>query len=154
VLDVDVILRGFTWGVADDVDILLTATQLPGRQAVVMSDSCGEQVTNLTLALDDESVAPLPRANCPSGTFQPANNGANADTFPPPGPGNVPPGSSALSVFDGGNPNGTWQLFVVDDVGDLDPGQIERGWSLRITAEVDVKKGKKGGSKGGKRGRR
>jgi hypothetical protein len=150
--DVDVILHGFTHDVANDADILVTASQLPGRRAVVMSDSCGELVTNLTLGLDDEAVAPLPQDLCPSGTFQPTNRGAGADTFPAPGPGDIPPGSSALSVFDGGDPNGIWQLFLVDDIGDLDPGQIERGWSLRITAEVDVqiqdrvkiRKGKKG----------
>jgi hypothetical protein len=148
ILDVDVILHGFTHDVADDADLLLTATQLPGRRAVVMSDTCGELVTNLTLGLDDEAVAPLPQASCPSGTFQPANRGINADTFPPPGPGSVAPGNSALSVFDGGDPNGTWQLFMVDDIGDLDPGSIENGWSLRITAVVDVRKDKKGGKKG------
>lgn len=138
ILDVDVILHGFTHDVAGDADLVLTATQLPGRKAVVLSDSCGELATDLTLTLDDEAAAPLSRDLCQSGTFQPTNDGANADTFPAPGPGDIPPGNSALSVFDGGDPNGTWQLFLVDDVGDLDPGQIARGWSLRITAEVDT----------------
>ena len=158
ILDVDVILQGFTHDVADDADILLTATQLPGRHAVVMSDTCGELVTNLTLTLDDEAASPLSGDLCQSGTFQPTNRGTNPDTFPAPGPGDIPPGSNQLSVFDGGDPNGTWQLFVVDDIGDLDPGSIDDGWSLRVTAEVDIEvqekvKIKKDKKRGGKKGK-
>ena len=42
----------------------------------------------------------------------------------------------ALSTFDGADPNGTWQLWVMDDASG-DVGDI-RGWALRITAEVDL----------------
>ena len=37
----------------------------------------------------------------------------------------------ALSDFNGTNPNGTWQLFVVDDAGG-DLGSIAGGWSLTL----------------------
>jgi hypothetical protein len=72
-----------------------------------------------------------------SGPFRPTNYlqpGVDSDTFA--APARAPDGSVALSTFDRGNPNGTWQLFVMDDetslVGDI------RGWALRITAEVDT----------------
>jgi hypothetical protein len=143
ILDVDVTLHGFTWdeppaGGPDDADILLTASHLPGTNAMIMSDiGGGDSVTNVTLALDDEAAEPLPdQGPLASGTFQPANQIGGFDPFPAPAP--APIGNSSLSVFDGANPNGTWQLFVVDDFGSQDPGSIQNGWSLRITAEVDA----------------
>ena len=42
-----------------------------------------------------------------------------------------------LTAFDGANPNGTWQLWVMDNASQ-DVGAIGGGWSLEITAEVDV----------------
>jgi hypothetical protein len=69
-----------------------------------------------------------------SGTYRPTNYNAFPDDFAPPAP--VLTGSVALSAFDGGDPNGTWRLWVMDNkggsVGDLG------GWALEITAEVDV----------------
>ena len=52
-----------------------------------------------------------------------------SDDFPPPAP---PPGpDDALSTFDGGSPNGAWNLYLVDDAG-FDMGSIT-SWSLTIT---------------------
>jgi subtilisin-like proprotein convertase family protein len=48
----------------------------------------------------------------------------------------TPSGNTALSQFNGANPNGTWQLFIRDDA-QGESGQIARGWSLEITALVD-----------------
>ena len=47
-------------------------------------------------------------------------------------PGSTDGDGSALSVFDGTDPNGTWKLYVVDDAAD-DTGAITGGWSLHIT---------------------
>jgi MYXO-CTERM domain-containing protein len=63
------------------------------------------------------------------GTFKPTNF-PNADAFPAPAP--APSGGSALSVFNGTNPNGTWSLYVIDDA-PSDGGSIGGGWSLNIT---------------------
>jgi hypothetical protein len=136
ITDIDLLLQDFTHPVPEDVDILLTKDD--GRRALVMSD-VGRifRVTNIDLTLDDEAAASLPQTELDSGIFRPTDisaAGQPADTFPAPAP--ALDGSVALSTFDGADPNGTWQLFVVDDasgdVGDL------RGWALRITAEVDT----------------
>ena len=172
ITDVDLVLNDFTHPVPEDVDILLSAPD--GRRALVMSDA-GRifRVTNIDLTLDDEAAAALPQFQLDSGDFRPtdfSSAGDTPDAFAAPAP--ALDGRVALSTFDGANPNGTWQLFVVDDasgdVGDL------RGWTLRITAEVDTatvdeqvptgveeplsttpdtKKSKKGAKKKGKRRR-
>jgi len=44
----------------------------------------------------------------------------------------LPPYGSALAAVNGGNPNGTWELFV-QDVTPIDSGMISNGWSLTLT---------------------
>ena len=51
---------------------------------------------------------------------------------PPP-----PPYGSTLSVFNGSNPNGAWQLFVQDDT-PLDSGTNYDGWILNLTLASPV----------------
>jgi subtilisin-like proprotein convertase family protein len=117
----------------DDIDILLVGPG--GQNAIVMSDVGGNvPAVNVNLTLDDAALLALPD-NGPlvSGTYQPTNDvGTGGETFPAPAP--APSGGSALSVFNGTNPNGTWSLYVVDDeAGDL--GTITGGWSLSITTD-------------------
>jgi len=136
ITDVNLILTDLTHAHHDDLDILLSASD--NRQALVMSD-VGQDSTDadIDLTLDDEAAAALPPPDeyLASGTFRPTNNvGFNADTFAAPAP--APNGNVALSGFDGADPNGTWQLWVMDNGGG-DYGDLE-SWSLQITAEVDV----------------
>jgi uncharacterized repeat protein (TIGR01451 family) len=51
---------------------------------------------------------------------------------PPP-----PPYGSTLSVLNGGNPNGSWTLFIQDDR-QLDSGSISNGWVLNLTTANPV----------------
>ena len=44
------------------------------------------------------------------------------------------PLNTLLSVFNGVNPNGTWSLYVFDDLGG-DIGNFNGGWTLRITTD-------------------
>jgi subtilisin-like proprotein convertase family protein len=149
--DVNLTLRGFSHEFTRDVDVMLVAPN--GRNAVVMGDvgasNDAVDVVDLTITLDDEAAAPLSVASdaaLTSGAFQPLDNlGPNdADdpddpvvtAFPEPAPRES--GNSALSTFDGIDPNGQWRLFVLDDT-DIDAGVIAGGWSLEITAKSKVK---------------
>jgi subtilisin-like proprotein convertase family protein len=132
--DVNVQLNGFGHTFSDDAEVLLVSPK--GQNAIIMSDVGGNNtVSNLTIRLDDESPGQLPDTTAPvSGTFQPVNYAlSGADTFPAPAP--LASGGSALSVFDGKNPNGQWKLFVTDDIGG-GTGQITGGWSVQIKAKV------------------
>jgi hypothetical protein len=137
ITDIDLTLHDFSHGKPQDVDILLVAEQFPGQNALVMGDVGGTNaVEGLTLTLDDLAAAPL-SVNDPlvSGRFQPIDNDneVTLDAFP----GHTPTGNDRLSVFNGGNPNGLWQLHIVDDRV-AGTGQLAGGWSLEITAEADV----------------
>jgi len=142
ILDVNVALNNLSHTFPDDIDILLSATQIPGLNAVIMSDVGGStSAVNVNLVLDDAAAASLPD-NGPlvSGTFRPTDINDGADTFPAPAP--TPTGNSLLSTFNNQNPNGTWNLFVFDDA-DLDTGNLAGGWSLTIQAQVKEKVKKK-----------
>jgi hypothetical protein len=131
--DVDLQLHGLDHTFPDDLDVLLVAPN--GRNAVVLSDVGGDVDVGggFTLTLDDEATSSVPDSGpLSAGAFQPTNIGAT-DTFPAPAP--APSGQTALSAFDGSSPNGTWQLYVLDDQSG-DSGLLLGGWSLRITARV------------------
>ncbi len=132
VTDVDVTFR-LTHTFPDDVDVLLVAPG--GRNAVVMSDAGGANgVSDVGLYLDDDSGGPLPDSAALSTTvYQPADY-APADAFPAPAP--APSGATALSTFDGIDPNGTWSLFVVDD-SPTDSGSSTQ-WGLAITTTGSI----------------
>jgi hypothetical protein len=139
--DVNLKLSGFTHLAPKDVDIIL---QHGDQSAIVMSDvGCFSVVDlGLGLTLDDEAANAVPDdcgSPLTSGSYQPIDyeyENGNPDedaTFPSPA-NTLPTDGSALSVFDGTDPNGTWNLFVVDDdLGNV--GQFAGGWSLEITAD-------------------
>lgn len=116
-------LFGMSHTFPGDVDILLAGPA--GQRIILMSDvGGGTDIVNVNLTFDD--TAPAIGATVVSGTFRPTNSGTG-DVFPAPAPGT--PHGATLSVFNGTNPNGTWNLFVVDDAGG-DVGTIAGGWSL------------------------
>lgn len=132
-LDVNVTLSSFSHTYPADVDVQLESPNL--RRAVIMSDvGNSEDVSNLTIKLDDQAAAFLPpNTLLGSGTFRPTNDGL-VDDFPPPA---APSSDVALSTFKGINPNGSWRLYVVDDASP-DGGSFAGGWSLQIKARVRV----------------
>ena len=132
ITDINLLLTDLTSSYGSDVQILLSRDD--GRHALVMSDiGEGISVTDVDLTLDDEAAAPLSRTALSSGTFRPTDFAAGTNTFSAPAP--TPNGNVALSTFDGADPNGTWQLWVMTSGGA--PGDLG-GWALQITAEVDV----------------
>ena len=129
VTDVDLELNMVDHLAPKDVDILLVGPD--GQQATVMSDAGGDAVIadNTQIVLDDEAADPLPGdGQITTGTYRPANY-EGTDSFSAPAPQAT--GASALSVFDGSDPQGTWSLYVFDDTAGLG-GDIAGGWFLTI----------------------
>jgi subtilisin-like proprotein convertase family protein len=127
VTKVTVTLNGLSHTFPDDLDILLVG---PGGQSVIlMSDAGGAlDVTNVNLTFDDTGAMLPDGAQIISGFFKPTNFGAG-DTFPAPAPAG--PYGATLSVLNGTAPNGTYSLYVFDDLGG-DVGSL-LGFTLRIS---------------------
>ena len=132
VADLNVVLPKVTQQYVDDLDILLVAPT--GAKAMILSDACiNAFVTEQTYTLDDEAAAGMPAGvSCPTGTYKPTDNiqGAAETTMPVPAPAG--PYVSALSTFDGINPNGVWSMYITDDTG-VGNGFISQDPQLAIT---------------------
>lgn len=126
ITDVNVTLNGYTHGWPNDVDVLLVG---PGGQTVVlMADICGTApgVTGLNLTFDQGAGSQLPASGCTSGVYRPTNTSFNG-----PAPAPAGPYGSTLNVYNGLSANGSWNLFVFDDLVSQ-AGSISGGWSLDI----------------------
>jgi uncharacterized repeat protein (TIGR01451 family) len=130
---VSVTLNGFSHAFPADVDLLLVSPS--GRKSVIMSDfgAGSPGVSGINVTLDDYADRPVPstvtgNTGVPfvTGTYRPANSGTT-DVFPAPAP--AAPYTYTLSAFNGDNPNGTWNLFIIDDA-NLDGGSVSGGWTL------------------------
>jgi hypothetical protein len=134
ILDVNLTLKNFRHQFSDDADVMLS---YQGVTRTVFSDVGGDNAANnLTIKLDDEATNRLPDATRPtSGTFKTANfANYGADTFLSPAP--TATGLTQLSGFDGKSPNGTWKLWVMDDIPGGSPSVFAGGWSVTIKARV------------------
>ena len=141
-----VTINNFNHTFPGDVDLLLVSPT--GRKMIVMSDVGGgvPGAVNLNFTLDDAAVSTLPSAPpLVSGTFLPTNFGTG-DAFPAPAPAGpyLSPQTagadtltSAFTGAAGGNPNGTWSLYAVDD-SSADIGNINGGWSIALTQAANV----------------
>ena len=118
----------------DDIDILLVGPN--GQNVLLMSDAGGLfPINNLTFTFDSAAASFLPDETVlSSGTFLPTNYDAQfmVDSFAAPAPLTGPYGNS-LTAFNGTNPNGVWNLYVLDDT-QGNAGILAGGWSLSITA--------------------
>ena len=142
ITDVNVTLTGLSHTFPEDVDVLLVG---PGGQSTILMADTGRNretpLSNVNLTFDDAAAASLPDSSqIVSGTYKPTlgtapTNGDFGCSVPTSFPSTAPAGpyGSALSGFNGTNPNGTWSLYVVDDTSG-DVGSISGGWSLDITA--------------------
>jgi hypothetical protein len=140
ILDVNLVLRGFSHTHPDDVDVLLTKGIPKGSRARTLMSDVGSNkgVNDITLTLDDEADEPLPEEGpLVSGRFKPTNLAGGLgtitlDLFPPP-VGNI--NANPSLNFEGLSPNGQWKLRVADDES-ADCGEFAGGWSLIIKARV------------------
>lgn len=133
---VTVQLQGLTHTFPDDLDIMLVSPG--GQQAVILSDvGFNADLFGINLVIDDDAANSMPdTTTLASGTYKPTNIGAG-DAFPAPAPA---AGSNvALSSFEGVAPNGTWNLYIVDDT-NVDSGSLT-GWSLTITTVIPAPQG-------------
>jgi uncharacterized repeat protein (TIGR01451 family) len=124
-----VTLTNFSHTHPNDVDIMLAT---PGGQnmLVLANDGGANAINNVMLTLDDTAATPVPA----NGIIVTATNHPNpvlpVAAFPSPAP--PAPYATNLSACNGSNPNGDWNLFVIDDT-TLDSGSIASGWILTLT---------------------
>jgi hypothetical protein len=127
----------------DDIDLLLVSPN--GTKFILMSDAGGTvAASGATLTFDDSAAFTLPdSAAVVTGTYRPSSYTA-ADTFPSP----APPGSyltpeveggDTLAAFNGASGNGTWTLYVVDDIANAGQSNtIANGWCLTFVTSGDA----------------
>lgn len=141
ITSITVTLNSISHNFPQDLDILLVGPT--GARSILMSDAVDTQQMNLrTFTFSQAAPIAIPAdGGALSGTYRPANYAGatdiepgGVDNFPPPGPGSMSY-TADLNVFNGTNPNGTWNLFVVDDE-NLDTGSITQGWSITINAQA------------------
>jgi subtilisin-like proprotein convertase family protein len=109
-----------------DIALLLVGPE--GQNAVILANA-GETspASHLTLALN-QGASHLISVPTVSGLFQPTVQPLFPAFFSP-----APPSSGAvgLDLFHGTNPNGRWELFVIDQA-TQDRGHIHAGWELTL----------------------
>ncbi|CAN5370238.1 hypothetical protein BH10ACI2_BH10ACI2_21310 [soil metagenome] len=143
---ITVSINNYSHAFPDDVDLLLVSPT--GRKMIILSDAGSSTLADgLNITLDDNAAAPVPDGTgIASGTFKPANYSTIQDPFPSPAPtgpflspatGGTETLASAFTGAAGGDPNGVWSLYVVDD-GAADVGAITGGWSLSLTTSTNV----------------
>jgi hypothetical protein len=117
-------------------DRLQAVLQAPNGDALLLTDRAGGTmpINDVTLTFSDSAASFLPDGAWSSGTYKPSTYYVGTHALQSPGPAYSKPGptegtATLMSVFGGDNPNGTWNLFVMDWGGG---GTITGGWSLSI----------------------
>lgn len=136
-----VTLRGLTHAFPDDVAVLLVAPDA-SKKVVLMSNIGGGAPTNslsgVTLTFDDSgTVLATGEEKLADGTYHPTSFGISTanGSFPSSAP--AKDYQTAMSSFNGINPNGDWQLYVFDDTFS-DAGSIENGWILILETAPSI----------------
>jgi hypothetical protein len=124
------------------LDFLLVGPSATGRKTILMSDVGSTlQFSNISLLFSSSATQTLPTTGqIAGGGYQPTNNNpiGDNDNFIAPAP--TGPYSATMTVFNGINPNGVWNLFGRDDTATTGSGEIIRGWYLTFyTCEIVTK---------------
>jgi|RhiMethySRZTD1v2_1073278.scaffolds.fasta_scaffold00293_11 subtilisin-like proprotein convertase family protein len=139
VLDVNVAINGFTHTWCNDVEIVLVGPT--GVACMLIADAGGSGDPNGNYIVDQAAAAEFPPTALPAGTYRPTNVGAGDPLLPAPFPVPVvtvpawnasPP---SLNVFNNTLANGTWSLYVRDQVA-ADVGAISGGWGVTMVTGV------------------
>ncbi len=101
-----------------------------GQSALLMADAGGSSSANgVNLVFDDAAAKAVPTTGVlTSGTYKPTFVGSRA-AFPAPAPAG--PYASSLAVFNGTLADGSWSLYVMDDLSGAS-GNLKTGWTLTI----------------------
>jgi len=126
----------------DDFQALLVAPNGANFNVVGNSGGTVSGLNNISLTFDDGAASQIADTTAPpSGTYRPGSYGAAVFPAPAsPGPYNypAPQGSSTFAnVFNGIDPNGTWSLYLFDDVAG-GGGSVANGWCLTFTTSGDA----------------
>ena len=135
---VTVQLAGITHARPDDLDVLLVGPT--GASIVLMSDVGSgslDGATDVDLTFTDRANPIDPFSFLRSGSFRPTNPDAG-DAWPAPAP--TASAATALTTFNGLDPNGVWSLYIVDDLASSGGGadSVAGGWCLTITTPPDA----------------
>ncbi len=136
ITNVTVTMNNFQHTFATDIDLLLVGPG--GQKFILMSDASSSSGldTAVTFTFADNGVALPTSGNITPGTYLP-NDTTAGDTFAAPAPAGPyvspgPVGAGTLNgTFGGTDPNGTWQLYSMDDAGG-DLGTLD-SWCLNIS---------------------
>jgi hypothetical protein len=125
----------------EDIDVMVSAPT-PSKNVTLMSDAGGDNdisqgpVVDVNLTFDDQAANQLPAdVKFASGTYRPVDDDDDmgeaqpVDVWDAPAP--TPTESTSLSTFNGIDPNGTWNLWVVDDTNQA-ATDINGGWCVDI----------------------
>ncbi len=135
VTNVTATIKGLSHTATIDIDALLSAPTT-SKNLFLLSDAGGDNngASNVNLTFDDAAAGPVP-SPIVSGTYKPTNiNSVDQPTDPMPAPAPTPTTATTMASLNGGSPNGTWSLWVVDDATG-DSGAINNGWCLTITSQ-------------------
>jgi subtilisin-like proprotein convertase family protein len=117
-----------------DLDVLLVSPTGTNKVVLLSDAGGGRKLDNTRLTFDDgdtntPAVPYNPSAAVTNGTYKPSNYEGTGDAFASPAPSG--PYTYELKSFQGIDPNGTWSLYIMDDV-TPDSGTISGGWVLNI----------------------
>ena len=136
-------LNGFSHGSPSDIEMLLVSPA--GKKFVFFSDAGGmHQVSGMNIAFADSAASLVPSFSLTAGAFKPTDYGG-LNLFASPAPvvaiyGDLAPTygtDTFFSQFYGADPNGIWNLYIVDDVSGAS-GTLTGGWALTITTVPPV----------------
>lgn len=122
-----VTLSGFSHSFVDDVHVLLVSPT--GQKILLMANTHGtNNAINNTLTFVPDGTATLPNSsgNVVSGVY--ACSVYSPTDLPAPAPAG--PYGTSLAPLIGTNANGTWNLYVWDDVDSFNNGTFAGGWSI------------------------
>ncbi|MDQ6804016.1 MAG: Ig-like domain-containing protein, partial [Actinomycetota bacterium] len=143
---VAVTLNNVTYSHSQDIDALLVG---PSGQTLILvanlgpSSGAGAPASNSTVTFSDAGVLPPSGQATPwsaLSTVKPVNYGGANEVWGPPAPpgpygdpGTSGTGATLASQFNGTNPDGTWNLYVITTAGGDGTGAIAGGWCANIT---------------------